>query len=453
MEAQRDRARSARESSADSGWEGNVLSELSHLEPTQFEGYDNLESDAKVLAIIKDNGLVENAEVGSEISVILDKTPIYAESGGQLADKGFITDGKTKVVVTDCNKGLNGLFVHTAEVIEGTLEVNESVTISVDKDYRMSVARNHTATHILHKALKDILGSHVEQAGSLVGHDRLRFDFTHFEAMTKEQILEVENQVNAIAFSALDVKKEELSLKEAKDRGATALFGEKYGDTVRVVSIGGYSMELCGGTHLNSASEIGMFKIISETGVAAGVRRIEAVTGKALYQLMTKTGEKMKGIADLLKTNVFDIEQKISSLQADNKKLAKENESLKQKEATKGVGDLIENAKEINGMKVITVKFEGLDANALRNLGDTLKDKLDTAVIVLATVNGDSVNFISMATDSAIKKGAHAGNIVREVAKIAGGGGGGRPNMAQAGGKNPAKVDEALAKVYTLLEG
>ena len=453
MEAQRDRARSARESSADSGWEGNVLSELSHLEPTQFEGYDNLESDAKVLAIIKDNGLVENAEVGSEISVILDKTPIYAESGGQLADKGFITDGKTKVVVTDCNKGLNGLFVHTAEVIEGTLEVNESVTISVDKDYRMSVARNHTATHILHKALKDILGSHVEQAGSLVGHDRLRFDFTHFEAMTKEQILEVENQVNAIAFSALDVKKEELSLKEAKDRGATALFGEKYGDTVRVVSIGGYSMELCGGTHLNSASEIGMFKIISETGVAAGVRRIEAVTGKALYQLMTKTGEKMKGIADLLKTNVFDIEQKISSLQADNKKLAKENESLKQKEATKGVGDLIENAKEINGIKVITVKFEGLDANALRNLGDTLKDKLDTAVIVLATVNGDSVNFISMATDSAIKKGAHAGNIVREVAKIAGGGGGGRPNMAQAGGKNPAKVDEALAKVYTLLEG
>ncbi len=199
---------------------------------------------------------------------------------------------KQKVVVTDCNKGLNGLFVHTAEVIEGTLKVEEKVTVGVDKDCRMSVARNHTATHILHKALKDILGSHVEQAGSLVGHDRLRFDFTHFEAMTKEQILEVENQVNAIAFSALDVKKEELSLKEAKDRGATALFGEKYGDTVRVVSIGEYSMELCGGTHLNSASEIGMFKIISETGVAAGVRRIEAVTGKALYQLMTKQAKK-----------------------------------------------------------------------------------------------------------------------------------------------------------------
>lgn len=451
MEAQRERARSARENMGDVGWEDDVLSELSHLNATVFKGYTETASDAKVLAIVNDNKLVNNAAKGSKISVILDKTPIYAESGGQIGDHGFIQGDNLLFKITDCKKGLGGLFLHIGEVLEGEIKTEQTVAVQVEMNYRMDVARNHTATHLLHKALKEVLGSHVEQAGSLVEDQRLRFDFTHFQAMTVDEIDQVEKQVNARIFDSLNVIKEELTLQEAKAKGATALFGEKYGEKVRVVSVGDYSMELCGGTHLENSSQIGMFKMLSETGVAAGVRRIEAITGRSVYSYLFNLDTKINGIADQLKTNVPDVEGRIESLLLDLKKAQKENDSLKQKAASKGADDLIENAKEINGIKVITAKFEGLDANTLRTLGDKLKDQMDSALIVLATVNGSSISFISMATDEAIKKGAHAGNVVREVAKVAGGGGGGRPNMAQAGGKDASKVDEALAKVYELL--
>jgi alanyl-tRNA synthetase len=307
-------------------------------------------------------------------------------------------------------------------------------------------------THILHKTLRDALGEHVEQAGSYVTPERLRFDFSHFEGIPHDVLLKIEKTVNAKIFEALPIVTAEMGIDEAREKGAMALFGEKYGKTVRVVTMGGYSIELCGGTHLKDTSEAGMFKIVSEAGVAAGVRRIEAITGENVYKYLTEIDEKMQQVADILKTNTSDVIVKAEAIVGEMKQVQRENEHLKQKLVTSDIDGLIANTKVMKGVEILTAKFDGMDTQVLRNLGDQLLSKLSCGFVVFANVEAEKVTFVAMASENAVKAGAHAGNIIREVAKIAGGGGGGKPNMAQAGGKDPAKVDEALEKVYALFE-
>ena len=324
--------------------------------------------------------------------------------------------------------------------------------MKVDSAFRADTSKNHSATHLLQKALKTVLGEHVEQAGSYVDADRLRFDFTHFQAMTKEEIEKVENLVNEQIATGLDVITKEMSLDEAKETGAMALFGEKYGEKVRVVSMGDYSIELCGGTHVSNTRNISAFKIISESGVAAGVRRIEALTGKALFEYYNTMESELQKAAKLLKAVPLEVSAKIVSLQDEVKQLQKENDKLKAKLAKEAAGDLLSEAKEVDGIYILTKQLTDVDMNGMRDLGDEAKQKLGEAFIVFASQVGEKVNLIAMATDGAIKKGAHAGNLIKEVASIVGGGGGGRPNMAQAGGKLPEKIPEALACAKTVME-
>lgn len=448
MESQRERARSAQQEMGDVGWQDDVLSQLSHLQATEFLGYDVLEADSVVLAIVDTQGIHELAVAGQEVRLILDRTPFYAESGGQVGDHGTISTADFEFKVSDCKRGIGALSIHIGQVIKGSIVPGTKANASVDKAYRMDVARNHTATHLLHKALKEVLGTHVEQAGSAVDHQRLRFDFSHFQPMTDAEISDVEKRVNERIFESLSVQKRVMSIGDARAIGATALFGEKYGETVRVISVGDYSTELCGGTHLDNASQIGLFKIISETGVAAGVRRIEAVTGRKGYSYLNETESRLNQLADALRTTPQDLQGRVEALQIELKQLQKENEGLKQKAASGSLEEIITAAKVIKGVTVVTHKAQGLDMNTLRNLGDQLKDRLPCSLIVLANVEDDKVTFIAMATDLAIEAGAHAGNVIREVAKVAGGSGGGKANTAQAGGKEPSQTDAALAKAY-----
>ncbi len=448
MESQRERARSAQQEMGDVGWQDDVLSQLSHLPATEFLGYDTLEADATLLAIVDTQGIHELALAGQEIRLILNKTPFYAESGGQVGDHGIICTEDFEFAVSDCKKGIGGLSLHIGQVTKGSIVPGKQVHAAVNTAFRMDVARNHTATHLLHKALKEVLGTHVEQAGSAVDHQRLRFDFSHFQAMTDAEILDVEKRVNERIFESLAVQKRVMSIGDARAMGATALFGEKYGETVRVISIGDYSTELCGGTHLDNASQIALFKITSETGVAAGVRRIEAVTGRKGYSYVQETETRINRLADTLRTSPQDLQGRVESLQNELKSLQRENESLKQKAASGSLEDILAAGKVVKGITVVTHKAQGLDMNTLRNLGDQLKDRLPCALIVLANVEADKVTFIAMATDAAIAAGAHAGNVIREVAKVAGGSGGGKPNTAQAGGKDPSQTDAALLKAY-----
>lgn len=452
MEDQRERARAARGEGDDLGWEDDAFSALSEDVTTDFVGYDSVTESAEVLAISCDNALVEKASEGDDIRIILNRTPFYAEGGGQVGDHGEMTVGTSQIRITDTKKGSNGTIVHHGQVVKGSVSVGDSVMASVDHKRRLDIARNHTATHLLHKALKMVLGDHVEQAGSLVGPERMRFDFSHFQAMTQEEIDKVEAIVNEKIFMPHEVQTALMGIKEAKEMGATALFGEKYGSEVRVVRVGEFSIELCGGTHLRNTSEVGLFKIVSESGIAAGVRRIEVITGRKVYEYVNELDNKVQKVADELKASVHDVVEKASHLTADNKKLQKEIESMKAKAASANSASLIDKAVEVNGFKLITEKLKGVDANTMRTMGDQIKDKLDKGIVVLASDMGQKVLLLVMATDDAVKSGAHAGKLVGEVAKITGGGGGGRPNMAQAGGKDPSKIDAALEKAVEVVK-
>lgn len=450
MAAQKERARTARGSGDELGWASDAMSQLPKSVASDFIGYQHLSKPCKLVAVVGDE-IVDEAFEGMEVALVLDETPFYPEGGGQIGDVGHITTETFVAEVLDTRKSLGRIIGHQVRVLKGRVKVGDTVMANVNVDKRMATARNHSCTHLLHKALRTVLGTHVEQAGSYVNTDRLRFDFSHFEAITHEDLIKIEQMVNREILNALEIKAEVMSIDLAREKGAMALFGEKYGDEVRVVTMGDYSVELCGGTHLTNTSQIGLFKIVSETGVAAGVRRIEALTGENVYKLLTQLDERLHKVSDILKSNVNDVVLRAEQLQSEIKAVAKENEQLKNKLAKGSIGDIMANMKEVGGYQVITAKFTDVDMNTLRNLGDTIKDKFENSVVVLANVADGKVDLLAMASDSAVKKGAHAGNIIREVAKIAGGGGGGKPNMAQAGGKSPEKVDEALQKVYALL--
>lgn len=454
MEKQRERARAARKDTEELGWETGNQIVIGEKAKADFVGYDNFSICTEVLALIKDGKSVTEVNEGETVNIILEATPLYPEGGGQVGDRGTIYKENAKIEVLDSNKVKMGTveqIVHKGKVTKGSFKTEEKVKAAVDMERRMNTARNHTATHLLHKVLKEVLGNHVEQAGSLVTPEKLRFDFTHFEAVSKEEITKVEQLVNERIFEALAIEIKNTSMEEAKDIGATALFGEKYGDIVRVVNVGGYSIELCGGTHVLNSSQIGMFKILSESGVAAGVRRIEAITGKEVYKYITNIDNKLRGISEALKSNINDIEGKIEINNDEMRKLQKENEMLKNKLASSSMDEILESSKEINGVNVIAYRIANLDMDSLRNLGDKLKDKLVSCLVVLASEKDGKVNLVAMASEDAVKKGIHAGKVIKEVAKITGGGGGGRPNMAQAGGKDPSKIDDALSKVYEII--
>ena len=421
-------------------------------EATEFVGYDSLTAKSEVLGIVSGGVEVDAIGADEEGIVVVKASPFYAEMGGQAGDIGCIETANGRAKVVDTKKNGDGVYFHIVKVEEGSISKGDMATLSVCKKNRAAICRNHSTTHLLHKALKEVLGTHVAQAGSEVTAKRLRFDFSHFEAMTQEEIKAVEEKVNEAILDALPITVEELAIDEAKKLGATAQFGEKYGDTVRVVSMGDYSIEFCGGTHLGNTAQAGLFKIVSESGVAAGVRRIEAVTGIGVYEQLIDAKETIVKVADIIKGGVHDVLTKAQAMMDENKSLRRELESIKAKMANSGLEDLLSGAEEVKGVKVITKRLgDGLDMNALRTAGDNLKEKAGCAVIVLAFAADGKVNIVAMATPDAVKSGAHAGNIIREVAKICGGGGGGKPDSAQAGGKDASKIEEALAVVKTLI--
>ncbi|MBN6887799.1 alanyl-tRNA synthetase [Cytobacillus horneckiae] len=442
MEAQRVRARAARQDVDSMQVQDGVLGEIKA--ESKFVGYDQLTANSKVVAIVKDAQLVSEAAAGDIIQLVLDQTPFYAESGGQIADKGLLEADGVKVEIKDVQKAPNGQNLHRATVLEGSLKLEQHVTATVDRTNRGRIIKNHTATHLLHQALKDVLGTHVNQAGSLVEPDRLRFDFSHFGQITAEELEQIETIVNEKIWKSLDVEIDLKNIDEAKAMGAMALFGEKYGKIVRVVQIGAYSLELCGGCHVPNTSVIGLFKIQSESGIGAGTRRIEAVTGESAYKMMTEQIGILKDAAGKLKANTKDLPARIDGLQAEMKQLQRENESLAAKLGNIEAGSLVNHAKEVNGITMLAAKVQATDMNNLRNMADDLKQKLGSAVVVLGSANDGKVNLIAGVTDDLIKQGYHAGKVIKEVATRCGGGGGGRPDMAQAGGKDPAKLDSAL---------
>jgi alanyl-tRNA synthetase len=442
MEAQRERARKARQDVDSMQIQGGVLGDIKVS--STFVGYDQLEAEGTVEAIVKNSELVEEAHEGEEVHVILSQTPFYAESGGQIADQGTMVNEDVKLVVKDVQKAPNGQNLHTVLVEKGILKTGASVVSVVDAQSRSHIVKNHTATHLLHRALKDVLGEHVNQAGSLVQGDRLRFDFSHFGQVKPEELDKIEEIVNEKIWKSIPVVIENKKIDEAKAMGAMALFGEKYGEIVRVVQVGNYSIELCGGCHVSNTSEIGLFKIVSESGIGAGTRRIEAVTGAAAYKLLTDQIAILKDAAAKIKANPKDLPVRIDGLLGEMKELQRENESLKAKLGNIEAGNLVNEVKEMNGVKLLAAKVQATDMNNLRNMVDDLKKKLGSAVIVLGSVQGEKVNLIAGVTEDLIAKGYHAGKLIKEVATRCGGGGGGRPDMAQAGGKNPAQLDSAL---------
>ncbi|SEM31385.1 alanyl-tRNA synthetase [Mesobacillus persicus] len=442
MELQRERARSARQDTGSMQVQGGILGDITV--ESQFVGYEELEVEGNVVALLKDGQLVDSVTTGDEFHFILDTTPFYAESGGQIADKGILQANGVKASIKDVQKAPNGQNLQHAVMEDGTLKQGTKVTAKVDYANRSQVVKNHTATHLLHQALKDVLGAHVNQAGSLVEPDRLRFDFSHFGQITSEELEKIESIVNEKIWQSIQVQTDFKPIAEAKAMGAMALFGEKYGDIVRVVQIGDYSLELCGGCHVPNTSVIGLFKIATESGIGAGTRRIEAVTGEAAYKALNDQISILKSAAGKLKTAPKEVATRIDTLLAENKQLQRENESLAAKLGNIEAGSLASKVKEINGVPVIAARVQAADMNSLRNMADDLKQKLGSAVILLGSAEGEKVNLIAGVTKDLIDKGYHAGKLVKEAATICGGGGGGRPDMAQAGGKDPSKLDNAL---------
>ena len=453
MEEQRMKARKARKTTNYMGADATVYEQLDPALSSEFDGYDKLDLSSKIVALTTSKEVTDSLEEGEEGTIITAVTPFYATMGGQEGDKGIITDGDSEFEVYDTRKVVGNKIAHIGKMVKGHLHLNDEVELKVDQTLREDTSKNHSATHLLQKALREVLGSHVEQAGSYVDGERLRFDFTHFQAMTAEEIKKVEAIVNDKIREALAVQTNIMSVEEAKKTGAMALFGEKYGDKVRVVDMGGFSVELCGGTHVKNTSVIGSFKILSEAGVAAGVRRIEALTGTGVSEYYAHLEELLKAACHVAKCEPANLESRVQSLNDEIKELKSENEKLKNQIANESVGDVESQIKTVKGVNVLPVKVEGVDMNELRNLGDKLKNQIGEGVVVLASaVGSDKVNLIVMATDGAMKKGIHAGNLVKAIAAKVGGGGGGRPNMAQAGGKNPAGIDDALTEALAVAE-
>ena len=436
-----------------SGKDASVYDELDSTLETEFVGYGNLSYEAKVTALTTETEVVDALSDGEKGTIVVDKTPFYGTMGGQEGDAGVIrtADGEFTVETTIHLAGTK--VGHIGYVSKGMIKIGDQVTLEVDAQKRALTERNHSATHLLQKALREVLGAHVEQAGSSVNEDRLRVDFTHFSALSQEELKQVEAIVNEKIMAGLPVVCKNMPIEEARKTGAQALFGEKYGDVVRVVNMGDFSIEFCGGTHVKNTGEIMALKIVSESGISAGVRRIEALTSKGLLKYYDKLEESLKEAAALVKATPDHLVEKISHTLAENKSLHSEVESLKSKMAKASMGDVTEQVEEVKGVKVLALKVDGADMNGLRDLGDQLKEKLGEGVVVLASGADGKVSLMATATDGAIKQGAHAGNLVKAIAGCVGGGGGGRPNMAQAGGKNPAGIDEALAKVKEVLEG
>ena len=451
MDEQRKKAREARAVTNYMGADATVYDEIDAAVTTEFVGYENLTFDSKVTVLATEEEIVEALTEDQRGTVFVEQTPFYATMGGQQGDKGVIVCGDAEFKVEDTIQLRGGKVGHVGVLTKGMMKTGDVVTLKVCETGRTNCCKNHSATHLLQKALKTVLGSHVEQKGSLVTPDRLRFDFAHFQAMTAEEIAKVEAMVNAEIQAALPVVTDIMSVEDAKKTGAMALFGEKYGEKVRVVSMGDFSKELCGGTHVSNTSVITTFKIVSESGIAAGVRRIEALTGDGVFAYYKEIEKRQAEIAAMLKTSPAEIEEKIAHLQAEVKALHSENESLKAKMAQDAVGDVMNQVQEVKGVKPLAVSLTDVDMNGLRDLGDQLKEKLGEGVVVLASVAGGKVSLLAMVTDQAQKAGAHAGNLIKGMAAIVGGGGGGRPNMAQAGGKNPAKVPEALEAAAGIL--
>ncbi|MGE7273144.1 alanine--tRNA ligase [Brevibacillus panacihumi] len=446
MEEQRERARAARQDVDSMQTQGGPLSDLTVT--SQFVGYTELVATGKVEAIIFNNQLVDEAEEGQTVQVVLDRTPFYAESGGQINDEGLLLSDSVKARVQDVQKGPMGQNVHSVLIEAGTLRKGDEVRAEVNRDARLAITKNHTATHLLHQALKDVLGTHVNQAGSLVAPERLRFDFTHISAITPEELERIERIVNEKVWENLLVDISNKPIAEAKAMGAMALFGEKYGDIVRVVQVGDYSLELCGGCHVSNTAEIGLFKIVSESGIGAGTRRIEAVTGRGAYQFLNQQFAILKDVAHALKAPVLtEAPARVEGLQQQLKEVQRENESLRAKLGNIEAASLTDQLQTVEGIQVLAARVSASDMDNLRGMVDELKNKLGSAVIVLGSVDGDKVNLVAGVTKDLMDRGIHAGKIIKEVATRCGGGGGGRPDMAQAGGKDPSKLQEALDAV------
>ena len=452
MDAQRNRARNARGESSYMGNDEIAINKLPADIETAFAGYDATEGNGKVLVVADETNFVDELTAGAKGYIVTDSTVFYAEMGGQIGDKGTIEGPNGKAYVYDTKKNVGGKTIHYVKVNEGSIKTGDEVSLTVEKTLRTNICRNHTATHMLQAALKEVVGSHVHQSGSYVDAERLRFDFAHFQALTPEEIQKVEDLVNEKIMEVATVETKLMTIDEAKESGATALFDEKYGDKVRVVAAGEFSKELCGGTHVANVGQIGLFKIIAETGVAAGVRRIEAVTGTNAIKYMEDKQRILKEACSSLKCSEKDILNKISSQGAEMKAKDKEIAELKSKLTQGAEGDILNSAREINGVKAVAYALEDVDGNALRDLADKIRNKMNSGVVVLVSKVGDKVNLVSMATKDVLEKGIHCGKIIKEVAAVVGGGGGGRPDMAQAGGKNPAKIAESVEVAYEIIE-
>jgi len=450
MDKQRSRARNARQKVDSMQVQDTVLSEIEV--DSEFIGYDNLEIDTKVVALFDGSEMINTAKTGDTVFLFLNKTPFYAESGGQVADKGWIYTDNASALVEDVQKSPKGQNIHRVIVKDGELNVNDTVKAAVDSEFRNSIIKNHSATHLLHQALKDVLGSHVNQAGSLVTPERLRFDFSHFNPLSDEELRKVEEIVNEKIWEAIPVEISLKKLQKAKEMGAMALFGEKYGDIVRVVQMGDFSLELCGGCHVKNTSEIGLFKLVSESGIGAGTRRIEAVTSKEAYQYLNGKLNILHTSANLFKSNEESLPERIENMFHEMKQLQKENESLSAKLANAESSQVMEQVETIEGVTLLAQQVHVRDMNQLRNMIDDLKQKLGSCIILLATENNGKVQLASGVSKDLVEKGFHAGKLIKQAAQICGGGGGGRPDMAQAGGKDPAKILEAIqsAKDYVL---
>jgi len=452
MNEQREMARNARKTTNYMGADATVYDEIDPSITSQFDGYNKLELESVILVLTSETEIVQGLSDGDVGTIIVDKTPFYATMGGQEGDTGEIVSVDGTFEVLDTIKLKGGKIGHVGKVTKGMIKSGDKVTLKVYTSKRLDTNKNHSATHLLQKALRIVLGTHVEQAGSYVSTDRLRFDFTHFQSLTNDEIAKVEAIVNENIMKSLPVVTDVMDLDEAKKTGAMALFGEKYTDKVRVVKMGDFSTELCGGTHVANTSSIMLFKIVSETGIAAGVRRIEALTGDGVINYYKDIENKFHEAAKIAKTEPVQLTKKILSMNEEIKSLQTENEKLKNKIAKESLGDVLSDIEQIKGVKFLATKLVDVDMNSLRTLGDQLKDKIGSGVILLASSQGeDKVNIIAMATDDVIAKGAHAGNLIKGIASIVGGGGGGRSNMAQAGGKNAAGIDEMLSKASEIL--
>ncbi len=453
MQVQKDTARKARKVTNYMGADVTVYESIDPSVTTEFVGYDRLNHVSKVTVMTTETEITDALTDGEVGTIIVEETPFYATMGGQSGDVGVITSEEGIFEVKDTVKLMGGKVGHIGVVTKGMIKTDDTVTLSVDALRRSDTCKNHSATHLLQKALREVLGTHVEQAGSYVDGERLRFDFSHFAAMTAEEIARAEASVNAQIAANLPVETKIMTIEEAKKTGAMALFGEKYGEKVRVVSMGDYSTELCGGTHVANTGAITAFKILSENGVAAGVRRIEALTGNGVFAYYRGLEQTLAAAAKVMKTTPAALVERCEHIQAELKSLNSEIEAMKSKAAKDALGDVMNQVTEVKGMKLLAAGVDGVDMNGLRDLGDQLKDKLGEGVVVLLSAQDGKVNMVAMATDGAVAAGAHAGNLIKAIAALVGGGGGGRPNMAQAGGKNPAGISDALAKVAETLEG